>query len=308
MPAPIQSLTRLQRLYRQLVVFYPTAFRRQYESLLVQLFDDMYRDGQSSPPSQRRRALAHAFTDTLQGALREHYQQLIRKGAMNTQPQSFWARHRLALIITGGVIVIGLASLLTNLWDYNGPVNRLERVIADGQRIEQLADSNNTGWDNVAANFVADYIQAKYYGNKRTDVGYRSIHAAQTHTTKDGTMPGLEQNTHGQYSSMAPNFDPLTCSTQAPISVRYIRESDFAPGFASMIADFRYAPNGPDNLVRYQLMLNQERSRNGDWQIIGVDCLSLEGQDHPPFTQAVEATANEQAYDHRNDRSFGTGN
>ncbi len=329
MPKP-PRLTRAQHLYRALTGLYPAAFRHSYAKLMIQLFDDIYQDLQALPPPTARLRLASLFLDALASIGREQAATIkdrlnLRNPIVDQTPRPFLARHRRAFIISGTIVLLlGIASALTGFWSYNGPVGYLTRVVQDGVNDEKLAaGSGNTGWDDVTANFVGDYIQAHYYGDHRTDVGVHSPHAYHlTYVDQGKTFTqSLGENLNDSYAYKDPNFDDITCSTQPPTGVRYIHEGEDGRGSARMVAAFSYAGQTEPNLVEYFLRLDQTRSTNGDWKVSDINCLSLSLQPQRPYVTGIEDTVAKnrasltpkqraqigapKPYEQRNDRSFG---
>ncbi|HSX02671.1 MAG TPA: hypothetical protein VLI05_05165 [Candidatus Saccharimonadia bacterium] len=313
MPSP--ALSPAQRWYRHLLYLYPASFRREYARELALLFDDLYREASQRSVGQRHLAITQAYVDTLVSAGREQFNNFIRRLTKQEPTMerpsstSFLARHRLSLTVSATLIIgLGLASLVTDFWGYNGPVAYAKRIITEGLEADGLLPMPDT-WDGVTASFVADYVQAKYYGDQRADVGYQSRYALQRHTrVVDGrayTDPGLEQLVAWTYASMEHNFDPLTCSTQPPVAVRYTLEPVDRAGSAGVVAAFSYAGSSSPNLVRYDLRLDQSQSKPGSWKITQVDCLTLDSQPSRPYVLTGESTMNKRKWTERLNRSFG---
>jgi hypothetical protein len=315
LPVPKRPLSSTQYWYHRLVRLYPREFRHQSEHELTTLFDDLYHEASQRPPGERQAAIARAYADTLAAVGREQFDTLMsrltkQEPTMDTHsPKSFMARHRLSIIISTTLIAgLSLASLVTDFWGYNGPVAYAKRIVAEGLEADGLLLMPGN-WEGVTANFVADYVQAKYYGDQRHDVGYQSRYAVQPQTkVVDGhpyTAYGLEQMVAFKYASMEPGFDPLTCSTQPPVAVRYTLEPVDRAGSAGVVAAFSYADSNAPDLVRYDLRLDQSQSQPGHWKVTQVDCLTLNNQANHPYKLADEPNPNKRKWDERFNRSFG---
>lgn len=318
------------KLYRTLIQLYPPDYQKEYGPLALQLFSDIHRDISTLSTTQRTLVLARVFGDTCSSITREQLEVLkrhlnVKDHNMTKSKKSYFLRHRTGLIVSGIAIVsLSVASIFLGFWTYSGPAGYLERVISQGARDEKIAGSTNVGWDDVTAHFVNDYVQAHYYGDKRTDVGLKSSHAySVTYMVngKDRTFD-LSSDLNEKYAQKDSSFDDITCSTQAPVAVRYLHEPEDGHGDARMIAQFYYAGQTEPNVVEYNLTLDQTKSVQGDWKVSNISCLSLEFQASKPYITDIDAiraqntallnkiggvgnTANQPSYDQRNDRAFG---
>jgi hypothetical protein len=298
-PRPLDLVIRL------IILAYPPEFRRRYSQELLMLIQDIRRDSQSSPPAWRVYLQARALSDLAGGAIYERLQALLENitakdtPVKTSQSPSFYRRHRQSLLITGAALTaLIVSSVILGFWSYGGPGGYAVRVVQIGQAAMRYEGNWNAGWDDVTANFVADYVAAKYHDSGRTDVGYKSPHAASQ----------LEAATKETYSSMEPSFDPVLCSQQAPTSVKYIRERVTQPGYASIVAAFGYSDGSPTNLVRYDLDLDLSKSKQGDWKISQIQCLSLDAMPSKPYVNRLDvptgAAPGTAPYSQRNDRTF----
>lgn len=316
------------KLYRGLVQLYPRDFRYTYAPLAVQLFTDIYRETLKLSPSQRCLQLSRAYFDTVAGIIYEQSTELknrltSRNTAMADQPKPFYIRYRIAFILV--IIAIAGFGFMQYKNEILSPFNYAKRVIESGIAAEKLSSSWNSGWEDVTANFVADYIQAKYYGDIRTDIGIHSPHALRRTFTYEGNSytQSLEESLNTGYDQKAANFDPITCSTEAPIKVRYLHGISSGPGIASTLAAFYYASIDQPNIVQYSLVLDQTTSSQGEWKIRDINCISQSLHPARPYTTPQEARRKQQLseasedarkqmssyplYEQRNDRTFDTG-
>jgi hypothetical protein len=233
-----------------------------------------------------------------------------------TKPgRPFFLRHRTGLAVATVVVIgLGVASVYSGFWGYNGPFGYASRVIQDGVRQERTARSWNAGQQDITASFVNDYIKAKYYGGQQTNVGYKSVYAGQPRTVKlrsgeSEAVGGLEKNVTANYASMQPGFDPLLCSGQVPAAVHYATPGFSGMGLSSVLVSFSYAGTDVPNVVRYDLQLDQSKSDIGEWQVTNVVCAGLEMMPTRPYTTYLDQTAPgsthvPREYMQRNDRVF----
>ncbi len=130
MRAPPDSVRIWRRRYRRLLELYPAAYRQHYAGPILQLFDDLLRD---APPGAEHRVIRATIFDTLISIVREQAlalkQHFIPKEYQMTKPP-FYVRHRLALSIIGGVVV--LAAILSAQTIFNATVSaiRLSQINA----------------------------------------------------------------------------------------------------------------------------------------------------------------------------------
>ncbi len=315
----------LVRWFNLLVRLFPTDYQRNYGDLTMQLFADIYRDAALGPPGRALPTLTRAIVDTIIGIGQQHYLSKQTRLMKKTAKPNFYSRHRTALLSTSAaIIILSLASVLTGFWTYRGPAGYIQRIIAGGLEIEKYAGSNNAGEDDITAFFVNDYIQAHYYGDKRTDVGTSSPHAFRLTYTDHGQTftQSLAENLNTAYATKQADFDDITCSTQAPVAVKYIHRGSSGLGQATTIAAFYYPNQTEPNLVEYYLRLDPTNSPQGDWKVANITCLSRSLQSNRPYTTALEALQTENyaklpastkqqigpqptPYDQRNDRTFG---
>lgn len=307
-----QSIHRWESRFAALLSFFPRDFRKEYAPLSLQLFSDLLHDAYRERPQYAKALIGKMFLEAAADLVREQSKSLInkltrKKRPMSNPPAPFYVRKRMPLGIGSGIVVaLAIASLVTGFWGYNGPVAYFGRAIGTGMQIEKVGQSNNYGQADVAANFVNDYVQAKYYGDKRTDVGLNSIHADQAHVIKfmgRSYQQGLELDTKRLYETMQPDFDMLTCSTQAPTSVHFRDAENGAIGYTSVVAEFRYANSSTINEVTYNLRLDQSRSTVGTWKVSQVVCTSLNEQQDKPYTLS-NSSVQTQEYLNRNDKTY----
>jgi hypothetical protein len=316
--------------YRRLLRLYPKAYHQRFGAEAAQLFDDLYNDLQRAGTAHPNRELARLYLDTLLWIGKEQYTSLLNRlkkdsHNMNSSQPSFIRRHRRSLLVASVVLILATLSYLSGIWTNSGPWAYAKRIIAGGLEIEKFAGSWNSGWDDVTAFFVSDFVMAHYYGNARTDVGVNSRHALKRSYVSDGKTytQSLEENLNTHYAHKDSGFDPLTCSTQPPTSVAYIHLPSSGMGRASMVAVFGYNNQPASNYVLYDLLLDQTKSHHGDWKVANVTCLSLSVQTPRPYTTSLEALQADNynklpenvkqqqlptqpaPYDQRHNRSFG---
>lgn len=295
-----QSIHQWEGRYAALLSLFPGDFRKEYAPLSLQLFSDMLHDAYREKPEHAGTVISKLFLEAATDLIREQSKSIVnkligKKTSMKNNQTPFHIRNRMPLMIAGGaVIVLGVVSVLTGFWGYNGPVAYLQRVLQYGSQSELAAASTNQGLEDVAANFVNDYVQAKYYGDKRTDVGYASTHANKAGEDK---QESLEAATKRLYSSVQPGFDLLTCSTQAPSSVH------FSTGENGVVAAFKYPGSDNINRVTYRMRLDQSKSVHGDWKVTQVICTSLDEQANHPYVLTRDENVSPE-YSNRNDRTY----
>lgn len=305
------NLRQWRSRYASLLTLFPHEFRQEYAPLSLQLFTDIIRETYQETPDQVGGVVGKIFLETVVDIVREQAKSIKNHLLGNKPPMKnqdpFYIKHRLGLgIAAGAIIILGLGSVLSGVWGYNGPIAYTKRVIQTGMTSERIASSTNFGQEDVTASFVNDFIQTTYYSSGRTDVGYKSVHADPDYTTtSSGTAlkGGLANTIHAKYTSMQSGFDPLTCSMEGPKSVRFMPGAYAENGHASVVALFTYANSAAPNRVTYGLRLDQSRSKNGEWLVASVTCTSLEEQDVKPYTTA-SGTSGE--YNHRNDHTYST--
>lgn len=291
---------RPRRAYLWLLRLYPQDFRRRYQTPMLQLFDDLRN---SSLPGYTPPSLTRIYFETLDGAVQEQAAAWRRRitgdPSMPTRPARSNRRRLIIAGVAGGaVVVLGLISYFTNFWGPLGPYETAVQTFTTAQRIANISRSLNFGSEDVAASFVNEYVQSKYYGDTHGTVGYESAYASST----------LKQNIAQQYNSMQPDFDPIVCGQQAPQSVKYVHTPHplGVLGYAAEYADFTYPGSAATNRVQFDLVLDQTKSTNGEWKVVGITCTTLDEVASHPYKLRYEPGDRNTEYDTRNDRTFGS--
>ena len=302
--------TRHWRFAHQVIIrAYPHDYRSRYGQPAKQLFNDILRDAADN--GRVRSVAVSALADTLRGGICERTEQ-IRVFFVGKEPRHARSRRKAAIIL--GIILIALAAAAAVAWK---PIS--EAITNANIRRQEATTSkvSNFGYGDVTANFVNDYVMAKYYADKRVDVGYDSPHAQSettietyaynnTQSTKiKEHIPGLKQTINGLYASTDQGFDPLICGKEAPTKVRFT-DRQLIAGMASQTVIFSYGDSDRQNLVRYDLRLDQSESDLGEWKIQSVNCLSADAQEPMPFVYRVNSDTGGSAggFSRRNDRYF----
>jgi hypothetical protein len=284
--------------YASLLTLFPAEFRHDYAPLSLQLFTDILQETYEEAPTKINGVIGSIFMETAANIIREQAKSIVNKFIGNntsmTSKSHFYSHRNLGLAAaTIAVLLIGVLSIYGGFWGYSGPIAYMKRVIQAGITQERIASSTNFNQEEVTAKFVNGFVQSAYYNGNQSNVGYKSIYADQDHTmTSSGgkLQVGLADSIHTKYASMQAGFDPLTCSTQPPTSVRFLPGEYSNDGSTSVVALFTYANSSTPNRVTYDLHLNQSKSRHGNWLVDDVDCTSLDDQITKPYLYSFSTT------------------
>jgi hypothetical protein len=291
---PGSSSTRWRFFYQIVVKAYPRDFRSQFEQPALEYFDDMIRDAAHEGRVVSGVAIS-AIADTTLCVISQRFSQ-IRRFFIGSDPKTANRRHVFLVLLA--VLVLGIGGyILAN------PVKQLliDKDVRDKAAKESL--STNSDFAATTAAFVNTYVESKYYGGTDPNVGYDSPYAQQDETQQDfvhhedgsqavpTSVQSLKQAIQKAYHSTVPGFDPLICSKVAPTKVEYDSIYRDSPTTVSQYAAFSYADSDRKNIVRYDLRLDQSETRDGDWKISAVYCLSAETEDlaNRPFILDNEA-------------------
>lgn len=124
-----------ERVYRLLLLAYPSDFRREYGSCMVQLFRDCCRDNTRDSRSGLSRLWLRTLLDLVQTAPKEHWENLRKENSVMKHLRN----DALALFGCIGIIVIALA-LLTY-----GRKHEVASILAFGYALDALVTAGVVG-------------------------------------------------------------------------------------------------------------------------------------------------------------------
>ncbi|HSX00894.1 MAG TPA: hypothetical protein VLF67_01515 [Candidatus Saccharimonas sp.] len=124
------TIRRWRRSYQLLIKLYPADHRAHYAAPMLQIFDDLVRD---APHTAVRQVMLAALLDTAVSIAKEQATALKQRFIIKETPMSkrpFYIRHRLALSVIGGVLVVAAALSATTIVKAAVSAVRLARINA----------------------------------------------------------------------------------------------------------------------------------------------------------------------------------